>query len=283
MAVPEVLSVDLLYLIILLVPGLLAVKIFLAITREVDRYSRLTAVVYSLGFAILSVLTLYIGISLLHWSFITAEELNSLTIPNLIWAYFVHTLLALSYGFVFGQARVIADKRGYIDGLVDSIPNLEEMDAREELWDLTFSDIYSDSEIRIVTQEGDILQGEVMRSGTKAQERDLLIADPKRVIIDESGNVEYQFEDYGLYAYVHNQDISYILFDEDLNEADERVVEKYRDSGIEKDDTGKGGPEDDDLEALLEELEAELEFKKSERFESLELTKEDRPSGNEDS
>lgn len=108
--------------------------------------------------------------------------------------------------------------------------------TRKEIWDYTFDDIYSDSHARVVTCKGDIIEGEIIQWGDTVQKRDLLIVNPEVVTFSGNGETEPEHP-LGKYAYVHEQDISHIALNEDLNEGDESVAKQEVEEGKEEDET----------------------------------------------
>jgi len=166
---------------------------------------------------------------------------------------------------VFGQIREIDRTHEISQATMELLPNVNEKDSREELWDFIFSKIYSDSDVWVVTTEGQIIKGEATKQGDKVQERDLLISNPDRYVIDDSGELIPVSGDSMTYAYIHNQIISHILFEEDLNIGDQDVADKHGE-GRDRDER------DSPLRQMVERAKAEQELvENEERLESIEL------------
>lgn len=246
MAAGRVATINLLYIIFLIVPGLVGIKGFLLVRRETDNYGRIETVVFSLIISILSVLLLYAGYSVYLWELVDFSDVANFGLPNIILIFLLHSAICSILGTSIGIGNNIAEKREWISGIIESLPYVDGEDARMEVWDFVFEEIHSNSAVAVITEQGHVVSGNVVQSGDKIQERDLILSRPSLKLLTDNG--DYVDEDLPnkTYAYVHNQDISQILLEEDLNHGDEKVAE---DMGIDQSE------ELDDLSDVLEEYE----------------------------
>lgn len=249
MAAGNVLATNFLFIIFLVVPGLAGIKGFLLAKREPDNYSRIETVVFSLMISILSILLLYLSYSLLIFKFADFNDIDQFGLPNIIFIFITHLMISPIIGISLGMLVNVAVKREFFSRVIQLIPYIDENSPRKEVWDLVFSEIHSNSAVSVITQKGHIITGNVVQRGEKVQERDLLLSRPSLKILMENGDYSEKDLSDKTYSYVHNQNISQILFQEDLNRGDESVAESM---DIESDEEIK------DLYEVLKEHEPEM-------------------------
>lgn len=219
----DLFTVNLLYATLLVVPGLLGLKLYLIGSRRINDYSRLDAIVYSLGISILSIFSIYLLSSLILWKLVDFSDIQSPSLPFLIGLYMLHVAISCSLGGLSGHlddARLDNNDGpferlfGYFD---DSRSDSNEDVIQEELWDYIFDDIYSESRVRVVKIDGTEIEGTVAKYGDAVQSRDIILSSAYEMIPNREGE-ENRARGLGKYTYIHEQDISHIEFDEDLNE-----------------------------------------------------------------
>jgi hypothetical protein len=230
--------------ILLLLPGLLGLKVFLYRADRVDAYSRLDAIIYSIGISIVSFLLLYGAYGLYLWSFPTFQDVQFSSLPLLIGLYLGHVGVSSALGYVAGRVSNRRDSGGR-----DT--------TRKEIWDYAFDEIYSDSRVRVFTNAGSEIEGTVVRAGQPLQSRDLILASPYE-LKDEDSQDKKRAVSLGDYTYIHEQAVSHIGFFEDLNE--DLDLETLRQLGYAPVEPGKVEEPDEDVDEELEkELQQELE------------------------
>ncbi|KDE56666.1 hypothetical protein EL22_25500 [Halostagnicola sp. A56] len=225
MAMGNVLATNFLFIIFLVVPGLAGIKGFVLAKRETDNYSRIETIVFSLLISILSVLILYAGHSFMLSEFADFEEISQFGLPNIIFLFLLHAIICPLLGGGLGITRNVAVKRDLFSRILKSIPYIDVDSPREEVWDFVFEEIHSNTKVSVVTKEGHVISGNVVHRGDKVQERDLLLSSPTLRLLNENGEYTEESLKDKTYSYVHNQDISHIFFQEDLNRGDEDVAE----------------------------------------------------------
>jgi len=238
-------STDLILLILLLLPGLLGLKLFLFRAERIDAYSRLDAIIYSIGISIISVLLMYAIYSVILWRFATFSDVRFSSLPPIIGLYLSHVGMSSLLGEIGGR---VANRRD-TDGRDTT---------RKEIWDYGFDDIYSDSRVRVFTTEDSEIEGTVVMAGQLPQARDLILASPYE-LIDTEDDDNKRAIDLGDYVYIHEQAVSHIGFFEDLN--DDLDLETLRQLGYAPVEPGseKELDEEETDEELEEELQQELE------------------------
>jgi len=238
-------STDLILLILLLLPGLLGLKLFLFRAERIDAYSRLDAIIYSVGISIISVLLMYGLYSITLRRLATFLDVQFSSLPLIIGLYLIH--IGISSALGDGAGRVV---------------NWKDTDGRDttrkEIWDYAFDDIYSDSRVRVFTTEDSEIEGTVVMAGQLPQARDLILASPYE-LIDIEDDDNKRAIDLGDYVYIHEQAVSHIGFFEDLN--DDLDLETLRQLGYAPVEPGseKESDEEETDEELEEELQQELE------------------------
>lgn len=226
--------------ILLLLPGLLGLKVFLLRADRVDAYSRLDAIIYSIGISIVSVLILYGGYGISLWSLPTFEDVQFSSLPILIGLYLSHVGVSSLLGEIAGRVANRRDSDGR-----DT--------TRKEIWDYAFDEIYSDSRVKVFTNAGSEIEGTVVRAGQPLQSRDLILASPYE-LKDVDGQDKTKAVSLGEYTYIHEQAVSHIGFFEDLNE--DLDLETLRQLGYAPVEPGKVEDVDEEVD---EELEKELQ------------------------
>lgn len=250
MAVGSVLAINLLFLVFFIVPGLVGIKGFLLVRRETDNYGRIETIVFSLIISITSALVLYAASTVILWESVSFYDLAQLRLPNVVDIFVVHSVLCSILGVTFGIANNIGEKNGIFKHTIESLPHVDGDTPRKEVWDFVFSEIHSSSVVSVITKQGHVITGNVVQKGAKIQERDLLLSSPTLKILMKDGNYSEKKLPNKTYSYVHNQNISQILLEEDLNRGDEDVAESM--------DIGSS-EEPEDLSQVLEERTKEAE------------------------
>jgi hypothetical protein len=230
-------SPNVLTLLLLVAPGLVGLKLYLRQTGGVDDFSRLDSVVFSLAFSFGSILLIYAGYSLLLFALATAADFPQPTLPVLFGGYLLHILVTCGLGFVVGL---------FAGDTTDGSKR-----TQAELWQFAFENIHADSKVRVTTTAGEKIEGNVLKRRDPVQARDLILTSPRR--LDADGESLASF--IGPYAYLHEQDISQVVFYEDLEEdLDRAVVESIWDElGRNRDRSSPDADQNTDLEAELSE------------------------------
>lgn len=238
----NLLTVNLLYAIFFVVPGLLGLKIYLKIAEKVDSYTRLDAIIYSLGISIISVFVLYVVYGIWLWNLPQFNDVRFSELPIIMGVYVAHVVASCVTGVAIGKIDARRSDRG-------------DQKTRRELWDFAFDDIYSDTRIRVTTLDGRKIEGTVAKMGETAQSQDLILVSAYELHNPEDEDAK-KAEELGEYTYIHEQDISTIQFPEDLNE--DLDMETLRSLGYAPMTDDESIREDVD-EELEEEIEDELE------------------------
>lgn len=230
-------SLNLVLLILLVVPGLLGVKAYLKSADQVEDHTRIDAVVYSIVLSIASIYLLYLAYWVYDGGLITLSTLQDASTPRFLLSYPLLVLVSVVVGKVYGRYQYHIGNNDYFDRRRDILskartsmkegsfrtkfltPLIEgDSTSRETLWEHIFRGSLDSDKVTVVTKEGERIHGTVLMAGTERQSRDILIA------------VEEQSKTSGDYAYIHDQDISQILFD-DLSPRIDVVKEEESDDG----------------------------------------------------
>lgn len=147
----------LLFPILFLAPGLLALRPTLWTARLGDTLSRLQKVVYSVVLSTASVLGLYLGWSLLRWEFLSPDD----TVP--FWTFVVAIPV---HFFLTGVIGVTAG--AFIHNYVETGPRLDETDN----WEFALSR-YGNDEVVVRTCGGKEVRGEVVDTAVFDREEGL--------------------------------------------------------------------------------------------------------------
>lgn len=223
---------NLLYIILLLVPGILGIDLYLRFSKKRGEYSRLRAIVYSIGLSITSLTILYL-LSFVHFSYIsnytdkfasglglvTGEEISSLSLVNVISFYLLHVIVAALFGLGMGFGD-------------DKILNSEKKNDRREPWTYIFDEVSGDGEpIQIVTSDGELLEGSWSERAWSKTRQDLYIEDVVEVTFNEE---EPTKEPVGRGVYLHQQAISRVVFPENDPDTKSYGEAEHEESGIEE-------------------------------------------------
>jgi hypothetical protein len=127
--------------------------------------------VYATLFAAASLLTLYLGISWVEWRLIEIKWLEDLSLPQGIFLFVLHIILACVYGALFGEIK-------YNYYTVNTPRNLYNS------WDYAFKYVFQSGGVILKTTTGTWVHGEVVQSGSSDETQDLLfesahVLDPK--------------------------------------------------------------------------------------------------------
>lgn len=228
MAVTDLVGINLLYIILLIVPGLIGIKVYLTLGKRVDQFSRLDTIVASL---VLSIAALF-----LHYGLVNSLTTGSLEISDVS---FTTSLAIHGYLSMVSMCILIAGAVSIMQHNVYSNPSIsfpsrftlsqllpnnwynylnkksrvfirDDTSGRQEVWDSIFENIFSNVRVQVVTVNGGVIEGEVLMYGDTVQSRDLILwnqEDDKRQGVESTVSV-----DGDNYTYIHEQDISYISF-----------------------------------------------------------------------
>ncbi|GAA0469778.1 DUF6338 family protein [Halococcus dombrowskii] len=229
MVAVNILTANLIYPVLLILPGLIGLKIYLRTAGAVNDFSRLDAIIFSLGISVASVLAMYAvyGIILMHPPTFNDVQFNSL--PLLMGLYLIHFVVSCLIGWLLGRCY-------------DSEGN----GPREELWDFIFEELFTDSQIRVVKPNGSQIEGNIQITGDSPQSRDLILSSATEIKQDGT-----ESRDLGEFTYVHERGVSHIEIVEEIDK------ETLRDFGYL--DGELKSPKDEESE---EEIERELEHER---------------------
>jgi hypothetical protein len=202
---------NLVSILLFLLPGLMGVKVYLREVNRSDRFNRIDTIALSFVVSLLAFLMMYLWYwislpprgccGLGHAPRVSELEPHIDSLPEMIWHYAVGVGLTLGGGYWSGRS-------GYFLGFLPEAPN--------RLWRTKFEAIQdeSDNTVRIVTVDGERLEGKVEPDDWTVESRNLVVNDPKRVVTDRE---KVPLSDK---MYLHQQDISRVYF-ENPESADE--------------------------------------------------------------
>lgn len=236
-------SVNLLYIVLLLVPGVIGIDLYLRASKRIGDLSRLKVLVYSVALSILSILLLYIGSPVLYpfvtgfssdftsiWSLSTSTDLLNLEVSDWFFVYISQTLLAVSLGFIIGKI----DLNLYGDGSRD----------RRDAWKFAFGKAPREGEeLIVVTNDGTRLKGLWNEKAFTKSKRELYLDEPSK--ISNNGEEETQL---GRGIYLHENEIAQVVIPE--LDPDSRKYDDYR---KQQDDDGEASEEAEEaIDNLME-------------------------------
>lgn len=241
----ELQSLGLGVVLLFLLPGLAGVKAYLWQVQRSDQFGRLDTIGLSFFVSLTAIAFLYLG----YWTHLGWPPGTTLfgdaplwtdlkshidSVPEYLGHYGLLMLLTVTGGYLFGRMGV------GIGG---------DPDHRSEIWEYHFKHITNgeaDNDVRIVTADGESIEGKVDKFGESANTRDLVLEDPRRLATGD--DVERRVvESWDGQLYVHDQNISKVYFDEPSS------LDKEPSSSDDAEERAEADEEIDDLEKLASE------------------------------
>ena len=121
MVTVEILTANLIFPVLLILPGLIGLKIYLRVAGVVEDFSRLDAIIFSIGISVASVLAMYAGYGVLLMHPPTFSDVLFDSLPTIVVLYLLHLLISCLIGYLLGKRYDTAGNG-----------------PREELWDFIF-------------------------------------------------------------------------------------------------------------------------------------------------
>lgn len=216
-------TVDLIFLLFLLLPGLGGVKTSLRVQKELDTLTRLDKIVMSFvyGLGALSVSISFYRIllpevcdlSFIHFGncdpgAIMLNSLDGFTVAQLVAILLAQSTIAAGLGLTWGTASVWRDDRirtkpNYaVQPWQETLSRLQEKNIREMRY-----------QIRVRTRDGRVIEGRLKQIGGENGKHDLLLGAPK-LIADQnnSGQLPEAIDSKISLSYVHYQSIDEVHF-----------------------------------------------------------------------
>jgi len=207
----------LLTIILLVLPGLLALDIYFRVSKKSRSYSRIKWIGYSTGVSLASLLVLY-STSPLYFSglaswapefeqtvgLVTRSQMKGSSGLETISLYLLHV----------GIATVLGTSAGVLDrfGLNRNSPPRD----RREPWSYAFNQIPADGEtIEVVVNDGTIIQGDFNRTAWDDSQRELFLDDPYQVEYFDNGATIKDRQDLGRSMLLKEETISRVVFIEE--------------------------------------------------------------------
>lgn len=229
-------TINVVTLLFLLIPGLFGMKAFLQAYVKLDDLSRFDklAVIMTIGsFALVipplvlnwdcwttHIDTLLTNPRPLHYNtqigsntwcsggaitfgdVMTAEQLSQVPLVIVIFFLGVHTAVVSSISYVTGWA---------LNKMGDGPPR--ESKYIEQPWEYASKKTARESDgATVITTENEEIRGTIHRIGSPSEDYDILLKDPEKVIRDEHTDAEVDTRDLGAYTYHHYRDISRVRF-----------------------------------------------------------------------
>lgn len=203
------LSLDIAYTFLILVPGFITFQAALyhgKLQLDIGRFQQIS---WSLICSGLSLSILYFVYTLLYnvwniWG--NSFELSLLSLPEvssaaILAGYPIILLTSYGIGFVIGH-------------IIDNRLRKETNDDRRPAWRIAKSEAKEPTNVRIETNTGYEILGQIYAAGSSHERHDLLIAHPYR--ISRKNGSEIDRHKMGSYAFVKEEDIAHIYFETDL-------------------------------------------------------------------
>lgn len=234
------LPVRLLAVVLLLIPGVVAVQVYYRRTRQTSSLTRLQWTVYSAFISTLSMIVLYV-LSPVYFDpvtgttddvasslgLVTRTDLLGSTISDAVVLYVFHFLLTGTIAYAAGW---------WVERRAD------EARDRREPWHYAFSVLPQEGEeIEVVTTFGTVVRGDFNRKAWDDAERELLLDDPREVRYDRSGDAIVSSTSLGRRALLTTDSISEVRFPETDPESE---------AGREADGEGGRNPQDHRIDVL---------------------------------
>ncbi|ADB60296.1 hypothetical protein Htur_1408 [Haloterrigena turkmenica DSM 5511] len=205
--------ISLLAIILLLVPGLVALEIYYRRTGKQSKLSRIQWVVFSVFLSLFSLLLLYVSTPIYFdqltdiveslstsLNIVNDEELFSMSIPIMTVFYIIHVGVSLVIGRVIGE-------------LDDRCLNPDRVLDRRPPWQYAFDEANSE-EIEVKLRDGTVIQGQFNEAAWDKEEHELYIEDPYEVEYDGEELVGDPI-DLGRSILLKGSAITHVLFTEE--------------------------------------------------------------------
>lgn len=200
---------NLVYIILLFVPGLVGLDLYLRSSQLVGRFNRLQLLAYSIGLSLVSLGFLYfltpfyldyfvadVPPSPLDSQLATVDQLSQLTLPDIVALYILHVLSAITLGTT----------AGFFDR---EVLNHDEERDRREPWAYTFDEAaFSPEDVQVHLSGEDVIEGKWHRKTWSEDVRELYLREPSKVRFGENGK---ETEPLGRGIYIHVDEISRVV------------------------------------------------------------------------
>ncbi|MDJ1433971.1 DUF6338 family protein [Halostagnicola sp. A-GB9-2] len=223
---------SLIAVILLLVPGIVAIEVYYRKVGMRTNLNRLQRIVFSIFLSLLSLAVLYLstGIhfetiessaeSLANWFGILSDgQLLSLALPVIIAFYTIHFLFTIVLGYLFGVYR---NSHTFNNQVLDRRPP----------WHYAFQESKSE-EIEVILEDGSIIRGQFNEAAWDKRDHDLYIEEPKEIKY-AYGDGDGHTTSLGRSMLIKEPAISYVVFTEEdpytnISLSFGNLVEQYRD------------------------------------------------------
>lgn len=195
-------NLGILAIVLFLLPGLLGIRAYFFISKKADPFSRIETIAFSFFISILSILSLYLMYSICFRELATLslliQEVN--TLPSAIGHYVSIFIISVVLGAAGGK-------------LTDY--NSDEIRSRRDIWEFYLSKLVDDTNeyvVRVVTTQGERVSGKLVKYGSSAQQKDIVLQKPKTQLVDDSGE-KIEVENWTGQVYLQESDIQQVHFD----------------------------------------------------------------------
>ncbi|WP_259370038.1 DUF6338 family protein [Halostella litorea] len=199
---PVVPRLGLISVILFILPGLMGIRAYFKASEKADPLSRTETVAWSvlLSISCMAVVYLYYTARFGQWATIELLEPKLNSLPSFLGHYSVVFVASLIVGFSVGK---LYDRRE------------EEVRSRRNLWEYYIEEVVKDTEsyvVRVITTEGERVIGTVSKYGPTAQNRDLILENPKTQTVTDAGYKD-EIENWTGEVYIESENISQVQVD----------------------------------------------------------------------
>lgn len=191
---------------LILVPGFLTYQIALfygKISPDVDRFQQVAWSLVGSGLSISVTAVLTISAYNLMYGIVHGELIGipDVSITSALILFPILVIVAIGLGILAGV-------------LIDRRLRSRTTDLRESTWRYTKSRAEEPIRVRVYTNSGVEILGEVLNSGSKQVEKDILLQYPYRIHREQGEQVDKT--DIGNFVYIPETDIAHIYIDSDI-------------------------------------------------------------------
>ncbi|MFC6723475.1 DUF6338 family protein [Halobium palmae] len=196
-------SLSLIYALLILTPGFLALKSYRKFGKITSEIERLDKAIYTIIISGISM-----SVVILAYSFYSGSTIESVINSS-------YGVLELSVGFLL--MVFISIIMGILAGLyLDEWVN-RDVDIRTEIsWQVVVDALDEPTEVRAVMNNGHEIWGEIQVHDTDPHGQDIFLVYPQRIIRDEKGEIIYE-TDIGKSVFLSETEISHIYFEAEVD------------------------------------------------------------------
>jgi hypothetical protein len=225
---------------LLVVPGLVAIRLGLWTARRENPFTQLETLVVSALVSLASLFLIYVGFSIWLWQPAVSDNLQGQSLPWYVIGYCIHMLVAAAIGMALGSFAY--------NYLLDN-----EARSRYDPWQYVFRQLTDSATIEVRTTSGLWIQGHLTKAEESMGTRDLLLTSADVLNhTPESGHQE-----------VANEDIEVLDADAASTDSESTGSGDLRDQSVPSESTDNKGIEDwEDIDNSLDrEFKADEEVK----------------------